>query len=110
VRAKQSAILALLLIAAFMLALPYLELLDSQDLVVTGQDFEIDILNVLTIFGIWSVLILRLLAFLPDFRTRLRALIRSPRIGRLVARFIPVGIFLLRKQLGSPPDLLPLLI
>jgi hypothetical protein len=68
---------ALILIAGFLLALPYLELLDSNDLALVGQDFEIDILNVLTIFGICVVLLLRLLAFLPSFRTNLRALVQS---------------------------------
>jgi hypothetical protein len=105
-------LVALLLIAAFMFALPYLELLDSQDLVMLGQDFEIDILNVLTIFGIWSVLILRLLDCLPSFRTGLRAIIQSPRLGRMaMVSFMPIGVLVLPKQLGSPPpDLFPLLI
>lgn len=75
-RSKTAVIVALVLIAVFLLALPYLELLDSNDLVLAGQDFEIDILNVLTVFGICVVLLLRLLAFLPSFRTNLRALIQ----------------------------------
>jgi hypothetical protein len=75
-RSKTAVIVALALIAGFLLALPYLELLDSNDLATVGQDFEIDILNVLTIFGICVVLLLRLLAFLPSFRTKLRALVQ----------------------------------
>lgn len=76
-RAKTAVIVSLTLLVAFLLALPYLELLDSNDLALVGQDFEIDILNVLTIFGICVVLLLRLLAFLPSFRTKLRALVQS---------------------------------
>ena len=83
-RAKTAVIVALTLLAAFLLALPYLELLDSNDLALVGQDFEIDILNVLTVFGICVVILLRLLAFLPSFRTNLRALVQSYLVRALI--------------------------
>ena len=110
-RARTSVIVTLILLGVFLLALPYLELLDSNDLVMVGQDFEIDILNVLTIFGICTVLLLRLLAFLPSFRTNLRALIRSFQVRLcVVCREVLIVLVLPDRLSGSLHDSLPLLI
>lgn len=110
-RARTSVIVALTLLVVFLLALPYLELLDSNDLALVGQDFEIDILNVLTIFGICTVLLLRLLAFLPSFRTNLRTLMRSFHIRLcIVYREVLIVLVLPDRLSGSIHDSLPLLI
>lgn len=110
-RAKTAVIVALTLLAVFLLALPYLELLDSNDLVLAGQDFEIDILNVLTVFGICVVLLLRLLAFLPSFRTNLRALVQLFHVRVLIICRKVLVLFVVPDRLPvSLCDPFPLLI
>lgn len=110
-RAKTAVIVTLILLGVFLLALPYLELLDSNDLALTGQDFEIDILNVLTIFGICTVLLLRLLAFLPSFRTNLRAMMKSFHVRLcIVCREVLIVLVLPDRLSGQLHDSLPLLI
>jgi hypothetical protein len=110
-RARTAVIVALVLLATFLLALPYLELLDSNDIALVGQDFEIDILNVLTVFGICVVLLLRLLAFLPSFRTNLRALIQSFHVRVLIIYREVLVLFVVPDRLSVPLcDPFPLLI
>jgi hypothetical protein len=64
-RTKKSAWLVLLLVASVALCLPLIDKA-PDDFRLTGQDFELDLLNVLSVLGIWFVLLLRLLAALAS--------------------------------------------
>lgn len=110
-RARTAVIVTLILLGVFLLALPYLELLDSNDLALVGQDFEIDILNVLTIFGICTVMLLRLLAFLPSFRTNLRTMMSSFHVRLcIICREVLIVVVQPDRLSGPLDDSLPLLI
>jgi hypothetical protein len=59
-------IVSLALIAGLALSMPLIDQ-TPNDFLFTGNDFELDILNVLTMLGVWFLLIVRLIAFIALF-------------------------------------------
>lgn len=109
-RARAAIIVMLVVLIGFILCLPLLELIDYNDLILTGQDTEISVLNLLTIFGVWFVLILRLLAFLPSFQTNLRVLFKAARDSCFLRHCKYIGILFLPDESQVSCDPFPLLI
>lgn len=97
------------LLISFILCLPFLELVDYNDLILTGQDTELTVLNLLTILGVWFVLILSLLAVLPTFRNCLRVPVKVYRYVGPGFRIL-LSVLFLPDELSSPCDPFPLLI
>ena len=109
-RSRIAIIVMLVVLIGFILCLPLLETIDYNDLVLTGQDLELTLLNLLTILAVWFVLILRLLAALPSFRTCFRITIKAPLKGCLTMyRRLP-RVHFLPDELSALCDPFPLLI
>lgn len=108
--ARKSALIALVLIVGFVLCLPFLELIDCNDLVLTGQDLEISILDMLTIFCVWFILVVRLLAFVPRSWGSISFHMKAPPDHRIPLCNRRFGILLLPDEPGCLQDSLPLLI
>lgn len=103
-------IVMLVVLIGFILCLPLLETIDYNDLILTGQDLELTILNLLTILAVWFVLILRLLAVLPTFRTCFRVRVKAPLNCCLVMYRRRLGVYLLPDELSPVCGPFPLLI
>jgi len=73
-QSKSGAWLALILITTVALCLPLIDRA-PDDFRLTGQDFELDLLNVLSVLGIWFILLVRLIAFLADYRATARIIV-----------------------------------
>jgi len=110
-RPRKSAIVALVLILAFIVCLPLLELIDYNDLILTGQDIEISILDLLTIFCVWFILVVRLLLFLPQsWRGAGSVQARAPENHRPLFSSKCLSVLFLPDELNSPSGPFPLLI
>lgn len=108
-RAKKSALIVLVLIATVALFLPLIDK-TPDDFRLTGQDFELDLLNVLSVLGIWFISLVQLLAVLasccPYGQVVLNWLIDCWSLSwrrMLMVLFLP-------NELSVPCDALPLLI
>jgi len=97
------------MIAAVALFLPLIDR-TPDDFRLTGQDFELDLLNVLSLVGILFLLIVRFLLAIFDFQ------IGSRIFARLSNTFLRVGhralcrVLVLPQQSASSSNSLPLLI
>jgi hypothetical protein len=110
-RPRKAAFVALVLIIAFILCLPLLELIDYNDLVLTGQDLEISILDMLTIFCVWFILVVRLLAFLPQsWRGAGRIAVKASTDHRPLFSSKCLSVLFLPDELNAPSGAFPLLI
>lgn len=108
-RAKKSALIVLVLIATVALFLPLIDK-TPDDFRLTGQDFELDLLNVLSVLGIWFISLVQLLAVLASCR----------RSGHVVLNWLidccSVGwrrmllVLVLPNELSVPCEAVPLLI
>ena len=65
-RTRTSLVVSLALIAGLAFSMPLIDQ-TPDDFRLTGNDFELDILNVLTLLGVWFLTIARLLALLAIF-------------------------------------------
>ncbi|HEY6350812.1 MAG TPA: hypothetical protein VI636_15535 [Candidatus Angelobacter sp.] len=109
-RCRPAIVVMLVVLIGFILCLPLLELIDYNDLILTGQDTELSVLNLLTIFGVWFVLILRLLAALPTFQTGVQGAIRACLPHCDLMHRTPLWVLFLPDELSVSCDSLPLLI
>ena len=107
---RKSALIALVLLVGFILFLPLLEHIDYDDLVLTGQDLEISMLDLLTIFCIWFILVARLLAFLPRSWSRGAPSAKAPPDRRVLICNRWIGMLFLPDELLAAHNSLPLLI
>lgn len=109
-RSRKAALVALIMIISFIVCLPLLEHIDYNDLVLTGQDLEISILDLLTIFCVWFILIARLLDFLPHSWASMPFSRKVPPDWRLLFSSEWIGILFLPDDLSSLCSSTPLLI
>ena len=107
---RKSAFVALVLLVAFILLLPMLEYIDSNDLVLTGQDLEISVLDLLTIFCIWFILVARLFAFLPRSWSSVALPAKAPPDRRALLCNQWIGMLFLPDELLAVHNSRPLLI
>ena len=108
---KRLAWVVLVMIAAVALFLPLIDR-TPDDFRLTGQDFELDILNVLSLAGILFLLTVRFLLALFDFQIGPRIFYRRSTNCLLVGRntlSLSMVLFLPQKP-ASPCNTLPLLI
>jgi hypothetical protein len=90
----------------------FLPLIDRtpDDFRLTGQDFELDLLNVLSLVGILFLLIVRFILALFDFQIGSRIFSRLQANSMLVGREALFMVLFLPPKLSSPSNPLPLLI
>ncbi|HEY6248971.1 MAG TPA: hypothetical protein VI685_03360 [Candidatus Angelobacter sp.] len=109
-RSRTAIVVALILLMGFILCLPVLEFIDYNDLILTGQDLEVSVLNMLTIFAVWFVLILRLLAVLPSFQNGMRRVIHACRTHCNLMHRMPLVVLFLPDESSLLCGASPLLI
>lgn len=107
---RKSALVALVVLVSFILFLPLLEHIDCNDLIQTGQDLEISVLDLLTILCIWFILVARLLAFLPRSWSSVALSAKAPPDRRVLFCNRWIGVLFLPDELIAADNSLPLLI
>lgn len=108
-RAKKSALIVLVLIATVALLLPLIDK-TPDDFRLTGQDFELDLLNVLSVLGIWFLSLVQLLAVLASCARSGHFLVNWFRDYWSLGWRRVLMVLFLPNELSVPCEALPLLI